>query len=286
LKQEHPRETYRIITKAGKFGPKLAHHDYSPTAIIGSVERSLKRFAQIHDDGVEPYLDVVCKCIRCHIQFLTLDLHDVEFVASNPDPAGFHLEALDPAHSAHYNLGALHSDEKLRSLGAGDDKILAALDILRTYQSQGKIRKVGLAGYSLPLLLRLSLLVLQETGRPLDIIQSYGHHNLLTSTLPAFIPYFRDRAQVKHIANASPFNMGILTSRGPPDWHPASEQVKQAARDVVGDLAERGNGSVKIETLASRFGMRELRSGDQTVPVVIGVKDFAEVSYQPFAYQS
>lgn len=200
-------------------------------------------------------------------------MHDVEFIASYPDPAGFHLDALDPAHSADYHLGFLHTDEKPKSLGKGDDSILAALEVLRNYQTQGKIRKIGIAGYSLPLLLRLSLLVLHETNQPLDIIQSYSHHNLLTSTLPTFIPYFRHRAKVQHIANASPFNMGILTSRGPPDWHPASEKVKLAAREVVNDLSE----SIKIETLASRFGMRELRSGDQIVPVVIGAKDFQEV---------
>lgn len=202
-------------------------------------------------------------------------MHDVEFIATHPNPAGFPLEALNPETAAKYDLGSLHNPNfKQRSLGQGDDQILAAVDTLRQYQLRGQIRKIGIAGYSLPLLLRLSLLVLHESGQPLDIVQSYGHHNLLNSTLPEFLPYFTDRAQVRHIANASPFNMGLLTTRGPPDWHPASDNVKQAVRDVVADLKD---GPVKIEDLASRFGMRELRSEFDKVPVVIGAKDVDEV---------
>ena len=39
-----------------------------------------------------------------------------------------------------------------------------------------------------------------------------------------YVPYFES----KHlgIINASPTAMGLLTNSGPPDWHPADDQLK------------------------------------------------------------
>lgn len=50
----YPRESYRLITKAGKYGEQVAHHVYDPEVIRKSVDRSLKRLGT-------SYLDVVCE---------------------------------------------------------------------------------------------------------------------------------------------------------------------------------------------------------------------------------
>jgi aryl-alcohol dehydrogenase-like predicted oxidoreductase len=55
LKDEHPRDSYSIITKTGKYGPKAKDHIYDPEVTKKAVERSLKRFNT-------DYLDVVCTC--------------------------------------------------------------------------------------------------------------------------------------------------------------------------------------------------------------------------------
>jgi aryl-alcohol dehydrogenase-like predicted oxidoreductase len=53
LRDEFPRSSYAIITKAGKYGPRVQDHDYAPATIRASVERSLRRLQT-------EYLDVVC----------------------------------------------------------------------------------------------------------------------------------------------------------------------------------------------------------------------------------
>jgi L-galactose dehydrogenase len=35
------------------------------------------------------------------------------------------------------------------------------------------------------------------------------------------------------LINASPLHMGILTQNGPPPWHPASPEVKEAGRNMA-----------------------------------------------------
>ena len=54
LKDEYPRESYTLITKLGKYGPKVAQHTYDAESTKASVERSLKRLKT-------DYLDVVCE---------------------------------------------------------------------------------------------------------------------------------------------------------------------------------------------------------------------------------
>jgi len=52
------------------------------------------------------------------------------------------------------------------------------------------------------------------------------------------------------LINASPLHMGLLTRRGPPPWHPASAEVKQAARALV-ELCDRQ--SVSASAIALQF---------------------------------
>jgi hypothetical protein len=57
----HPRETYYLSTKVGRYGPKKVEFDYSKERVRASVEESMRR---MHTD----YLDIVYA-------------HDVEFVS-------------------------------------------------------------------------------------------------------------------------------------------------------------------------------------------------------------
>lgn len=55
VRAEFPRESYKIITKTAKFGPKVKDHIYDPEVVRKSIERSLRRLKT-------DYLDVVCEC--------------------------------------------------------------------------------------------------------------------------------------------------------------------------------------------------------------------------------
>jgi aryl-alcohol dehydrogenase-like predicted oxidoreductase len=142
------------------------------------------------------------------------------------------LEALtNPKEREQYHL-----DPPYKPAGPGEQSILDTYAALRELQLAGKIRKIGIAGYPLPFLLRLALLIKEQTGRPIDIVQSYAHQTLLNSTLSAgYIAAF-ERAGVKQVVNAAPLSMGILTTQGGPDWHPIREvkegRYYQATRDA------------------------------------------------------
>jgi len=149
-------------------------------------------------------------------------------------------------------------DESLRRLRTDHVDMLIAHDIeygdpeqvinetipaMRKLQAGGKARFVGISG--------LPLKVLAEVAEraQVDFILSYCHYNLMIRDLDRLlIPV----AAANHIGlvNASPLHMGMLTPTGPPSWHPAPQEIKEAAAKIVQLCASRG---VDVTTLALRF---------------------------------
>lgn len=200
------------------------------------------------------------------------DLHDVEFLSSDPfpSPPGQHLMTLKSS-SDTFNLTCTEP------LGSGDRAILSCFAVLRQLQHEGVIRLVGLAGYPLPTLLRLCRLIRATSGLPVDIVQTYAHQTVLCSTLAeGFLQAF-EAAGVGQVVNAAPLAMGMLTTSGGPAWHPAREQpvLIDAIRAAVELLDKDG---WCLEDIASGFGLRELQHSDgRLVPVVIGCKSQDEL---------
>lgn len=256
MRSEFPRSSYKLLTKAGKYGPRLQDHVYDPAVIRASVERSLRRLQT-------SYLDVVY-------------LHDCEFLSSAPFPipAGDHVRALGPDAS----LYAL--EEPYDPKGPGDAAVLAAFTELRKLQAEGKVRACGLAGYPLPTLLRFCRMIRAQTGTPVDVVQNYSHYTLQNAALAEFLPAFDD-AGVRHVINASPLSMGLLTTRGPPDWHPGVfvDALRDSARGAAKLCKDQG-GSIEEEAL--RFGYGQLSMGGsgedkRGVPCVVGCCTLGEL---------
>lgn len=184
-----------------------------------------------------------------------------------------------------------HLDPPYAPLGPGEQSILDTFAALRELQAEGKIRKIGIAGFPLPFLLRLTLLIKEQTGRPVDIVQSYAHQTLLNSTLSAGYLAALEKAGVKQVVNAAPLSMGVLTTQGGPDWHPIREvedgKYFQVTRDAVKLCQEKGT---TLEAVSSDFGYKPVHQSDgKLVPVVIGCKNLEEVhraleSYARVAY--
>ncbi|CAO3680575.1 unnamed protein product [Rhizopus microsporus] len=126
-----------------------------------------------------------------------------------------------------------------------------ALEALFDLKSKGKIKYVGCSGYPLEVLLRIAEHQ-HKKGQPLDIILSYCHYNLQNTKLADYTPKFRE-AGVKYIFNASPLAMALFRDAGPPDWHPAHAELREAARKVAQVAADHG---FSIANLASRFAFR------------------------------
>lgn len=150
-------------------------------------------------------------------------------------------------------------DGSLRRLGLDHVDILFAHDIefvdlelivnetlpaLREIQQAGKCRWIGVTG--LPL--KVYAYVVERFE--LDVILSYSHHSLNNTALLDLLPTLE--AQDIGVISAAPVSMGLLTHRGPPEWHPANDEVKKRCRQAADFCAEKG---VDISKLALQFSV-------------------------------
>ena len=117
---------------------------------------------------------------------------------------------------------------------------------LRAIQREGKARFIGITGLALKMLGEIA------AEAPVDCILSYCRYNLMNRDLDSRLaPLARERGV--GLMNASPLHMRMLSETGPPSWHPAPEEVKQAARRVLALCQSRG---VSTPRLALQFALR------------------------------
>ncbi|KAI5480857.1 hypothetical protein MNV49_006666 [Pseudohyphozyma bogoriensis] len=258
IADEFPRESYMIITKAGRYGREKADFDYSPERVRKSVKSSLKKMKTTYLDG--------------------LYMHDVEFVSEQVDDAGhagFKVDAEGRIREGDLKRWGLANGDEGVIRGPGDEKVLGAMRTLFELKKEGVVRWVGFSGYPLPTLLRLARLVAFHL-EPLDIVQSYSHHCLQNTSLSAYLPLFY-ASGVKQVITASPLSMGILRDIDPPAWHPASEEMKAATREATKAVAAKG---ARLQDVALGYGLTSaLREGDAgaITPTVVGLSSPDEV---------
>lgn len=127
-------------------------------------------------------------------------------------------------------------------------------------------------------MLRLAIQVRHHLGRPLDIMLSFCQHTIQAydpvsgkTNLELFAPLLRERGGIKHLVNASPLSMGLLTPKGPPDWHPAPPELRHVVKKVAHAVYPSN-----IVDVALRFGLREWKQ-PYTVPTITGWSTPAEV---------
>jgi L-galactose dehydrogenase len=114
---------------------------------------------------------------------------------------------------------------------------------LRRLQAEGKIRYVGITGYPLGMLTR----ILRTSS--VDSVLTYCRYNMMITDMDDVLTPVARQSGVGLI-NASALNMGILTERGAPDWHPAPAGLRAAGQRAVQFAKERG---VSLSNQALRF---------------------------------
>ena len=122
-------------------------------------------------------------------------------------------------------------------------------EVLHELKAEGKCRFIGMSAYPLGLLAR----AIERCQ--LDVIVSYCHFSLQNTRLMTELMPIAERHGVG-VLNASPLSMGLLTERGPPEWHPANGEIRQACQNAAAKCRSRG---WDIAALGMQFCFAESR---------------------------
>lgn len=123
-----------------------------------------------------------------------------------------------------------------------------AIPTLHDLKRQGVIGYVGITGYDLALLEKVAV------EQSVDTVMAYCTFTLQDQRLAPVAK--RLQARGISVFNASPLGMGLLTRRGPPDWHPGHESVQVAAAEAARICTEAGS---DISRVALQFAMQKAR---------------------------
>eukprot|EP00092_Neocalanus_flemingeri_P003808 GFUD01004101.1.p1 GENE.GFUD01004101.1~~GFUD01004101.1.p1 ORF type:complete len:357 (+),score=118.37 GFUD01004101.1:96-1166(+) len=135
-------------------------------------------------------------------------------------------ESLERLGLDYIDLIQVHDVEFCHSLAQLVQHTLPALLDLK---AAGKVRYIGLTGYSLDALMRL--IPLLPPGS-VDTVLTYCRCTLIDQALLGSpLQFFR--LHNIGIINASPVSMGLLSNRGPPTWHPATASIKAVCKKAT-----------------------------------------------------
>lgn len=150
-------------------------------------------------------------------------------------------------------------DVSLHRMGVGHLDIMLCHDIefvdmsqiveetipeLRKVQEEGKVRYIGVSGYPM----KLFKYIVENID--IDVVLSYNHYCLQNRKFADLVPMLKEKGV--GIMNAAPFAARLLTNAPLPDWHKASDTVKNACRDAAEHCQNKG---VDIAQLALQFSV-------------------------------
>lgn len=121
------------------------------------------------------------------------------------------------------------------------------LPALVELKEAGRIGAVGITG--LPLKVLNGVLDQVPVGM-VDTVLSFCHYELNNAMLGSLVPYLE--AKEVGVINAAPTGMGLLTTRGAPDWHPAGATIREGCRKAVEFCQSEG---IDLMRLAVQFSV-------------------------------
>ncbi len=140
------------------------------------------------------------------------------------------------------------------------EEVLEAVNELRRIRDEdGTIKYVGICGYPVEILCDVAEYILEETGEPLDAVQSYASFTLQSTRLQQGLERLKE-AGVEVVPNASLLGMGLLRDNGIPiggmgDWHPAPRGLREGCKKATWMLHSRGEDSERLEVVAMRWAL-------------------------------
>ncbi|KDO34609.1 hypothetical protein SPRG_00672 [Saprolegnia parasitica CBS 223.65] len=158
---------------------------------------------------------------------------------------------------------------------ARDIVLHTAIPALAELQREGLVRLIGICGYPLDVLDDL----IQNSPHPLQIVQSYSHLTLQNDKLLSKAKAWE--AKGIFVINAAPLSMSLLTSRGPPAWHPASPALRASCAEALTWLAAHSKATYpsqpSVESLAIQYTLDVQRTHPSIACMVVGSIGEAEV---------
>jgi len=124
------------------------------------------------------------------------------------------------------------------------DETLPALHGLK---KTGKVRHVGITGLPLE---NFRYIIDRVDHGMVETILTFCHYSLNDNALIDYLDYFEEHDI--GIINAAPLSMGLLTTRGVPEWHPASADIIETCRKAVDHCLSKNK---QIEQLAVKFSV-------------------------------
>ena len=172
------------------------------------------------------------------------------------------LESLSKLQTDYIDLVQVHDLEFCE-----DPEIILkeTLQVLLEFQSKGLIKFIGITGYFLEKL----KWILDYSWIEINVVLTYCHLTLQNQQLVEWLASKRFGEKTA-VINAAPLAMGLFTTYGPPEWHPASPRLKDKCRKVV-ELCQQH--SVDPAQVALVFALNESRVST----TIVGVKSEEEL---------
>ena len=145
--------------------------------------------------------------------------------------------------------------------------LTAVTELRRIRDEAGTIKYVGISGYPVNVLCERAEMILEKTGEPLDVVQSYANFTLQNTRLSSEGVKRLKAAGVDVVPNASVLGMGLLRRKGVPiggggDFHPSSKDLRAIIK-AASDWCDEHND--KIEKVAIRFALETWMQEGQEV---------------------
>ena len=146
----------------------------------------------------------------------------------------------------------VHDVEFQAALPGGLQKVVdETLPALVELRKKGVVGHVGITDLQLE---NLKWIVEHSEQGTVESILNFCHYCINDDKLVDFLDFFETSGV--GVINASPLSMGLLTSRGIPDWHPAPKSLVVACERAAQFCKEQG---VEIERLAIQFSVNNPR---------------------------
>ncbi|GER43287.1 NAD(P)-linked oxidoreductase superfamily protein [Striga asiatica] len=149
--------------------------------------------------------------------------------------------------------------------GSLDQIVTETLPALVKLKESGKVKFIGITGLPLEI---FSYVLDRVTPGTVDVILSYCHYSINDSSLEDLLPYLKSKGV--GIISASPLAMGLLTESGPPQWHPASPELKAACRAAAAHCKE------KVKNI-SKLAMQYSLSNKDISTILVGMNSVKQV---------